>query len=92
MIENLGENAPATPEGSEMGAQRLSTARLRKWEELKYGMFIHFGLSTYVVGKTYPDIPDGTTPASVYDPDKLDVDQWIQIARDAGMKYAVLTT
>jgi alpha-L-fucosidase len=67
-------------------------AKLRKWEDLKYGIFVTFGMSTYVVGKVHPDIPDGTDPASTYNPDKLDVDQWIQIARDAGMKYAVLTT
>jgi alpha-L-fucosidase len=28
----------------------------------------------------------------LYAPDRLDVDQWVSVARDAGMKYAVLTT
>lgn len=91
VTESTAEKPPGNPSGSENGAQRLSVTKLREWEDLKYGMFIHFGMSTFVVGKHYPDILDGTTPASVYDPDKLDVDQWIQIARDAGMKYAVLT-
>lgn len=88
------ENAqqPDRPAEFETGAQRLDVAKLREWENLKYGMFVTFGMSTYVMGKVYPDIPDGTDPASTYNPDKLDVDQWIQIARDAGMKYAVLTT
>jgi alpha-L-fucosidase len=90
--EGCGEKAPSNHDVSGIGAQRLSVAKLRDWEDLKYGMFIHFGMSTYVVGKIHADIPDGTTPPSVYNPDKLDVDQWIQIARDAGMKYAVLTT
>ena len=76
------------PESSETGSQRLSVARLQQWEALGYGMFIHFGMSTFV-GQ---EIPDGKAPASTYNPDKLDVDQWLQIARDAGMKYAVLTT
>ena len=69
------------------GSQRLSLEQLRKWESLKYGMFIHFGMSTFV-GK---ECPDGTDPATVYAPDKLDVDQWVSVARDAGMKYVVLT-
>jgi len=69
------------------GHQRLSLARLRQWEALGYGMFIHFGMSTFV-GK---ELPDGKAPASTYAPDRLDVDQWISVARDAGMKYAVLT-
>lgn len=89
---NANEMLPSNPNGSEAGAQRLSLSKLRAWEDLRYGMFIHFGISTYVVGKVHTDIPDGTDPASTYNPDKLDVDQWIQIARDAGMKYAVLTT
>lgn len=69
------------------GAQRLSLAKLQSWEALGYGMFIHFGMSTFV-GE---EIPDGKAPISIYNPDGLDVDQWISIARDAGMKYVVLT-
>jgi len=69
------------------GSQRLSLTQLRKWETLGYGMFIHFGMSTFV-GQ---EIPDGKSPAPTYAPDRLDVDQWISVARDAGMTYAVLT-
>lgn len=72
----------------ESGAQRLSLSRLQAWEALAYGMFIHFGMSTFA-GQ---ELPDGKAPPSFYNPDRLDVDQWIQIARDAGMRYAVLTT
>lgn len=89
--QNLREKSPGNSNESEAGAQRLSLSKLRAWEDLKYGMFLTFGMSTFVVGKEYPDIPDGNDPASTYNPDKLNVDQWIQIARDAGMKYAVLT-
>lgn len=70
------------------GAQRLSTEALQAWESLRYGMFIHYGMSTFV-GQ---ELPDGKAPAKTYAPDKLDVDQWISVARDAGMKYAILTT
>jgi alpha-L-fucosidase len=72
----------------EPGAQRLSLEKLRAWESWKYGMFIHFGMSTFVEN----ELPDGLAPASTYAPDRLDVDSWIQVARDAGMTYAVLTT
>ncbi len=50
-------------------------------------MSVCFGMDTYIGGA----VPDRTIPASTYSPDQLDVDQWVQIARDAGMKYAVLT-
>ena len=69
-------------------SQRLSLEKLQAFESLQYGMFIHYGMSTFV----QKEIPDGSQPASTYAPDKLDVDQWVCVARDAGMKYAILTT
>lgn len=68
--------------------QRLSLDRLRAFEALGYGMFIHYGMSTFVAN----ELPDGKHPATAYAPTQLDVGQWISVARDAGMKYAVLTT
>lgn len=70
------------------GSQRLSIEKLKAWEGLRYGMFIHFGMSTYD-GDEYSR---GDRPSSLYAPDRLEVDQWVSVARDAGMKYAVLTT
>jgi len=45
-------------------------------------------MSTY----TGSELPDGSHSSTLYAPDQLDVDQWVCVARDAGMKYAVLTT
>ena len=70
------------------GAQRLPLDKLEAWEKLQYGMFIHYGMSTFVQN----ELPDGKAPPATYAPDKLDVGQWVSVARDAGMKYAVLTT
>ena len=72
---------------NETGSQRLSVEKLQQWESLGYGMFIHFGMSTY----DGDEFSRGDKPASFYNPGKLDVDQWISVARDAGIKYAVLT-
>jgi alpha-L-fucosidase len=77
-----------SPRPSSQSHQRLSISALKRWEYLKYGMFIHFGMSTFE-GK---ELPDGLAPSSRYCPRQLDVDQWVCVARDAGMKYAVLTT
>lgn len=71
----------------ESGAQRLSLLALRAWEALRYGMFIHFGMSTY----DGDELSAGDKPSTLYNPARLDVDQWVSVARDAGMKYAVLT-
>ncbi len=69
------------------GAQRLTTLELRNWQTLKYGMFIHFGMSTF----TGDELDNGKSPAQLFNPSRLDVAQWISVARDAGMTYAVLT-
>lgn len=69
------------------GAQRHAIEALRRWEQMQYGMFIHFGMSTFL-GQ---ELPSGNEPSSAYAPDRLNVDQWMSVASDAGMKYAVLT-
>ncbi|MFA7172978.1 MAG: alpha-L-fucosidase [Kiritimatiellia bacterium] len=77
----------SAPSVVEQGSQRLSIAQLQKWESLRYGMFLHYGLATFVEN----EYPSGKESAKLYAPDKLDVDQWVSVARDAGMKYVVLT-
>jgi alpha-L-fucosidase len=77
----------STPQNSEPGAQRLSLDRLQAWQALRFGMFLHFGMSTF----DGDELSRGEQPSTLYAPDRLDVDQWISLARDAGMKYAVLT-
>lgn len=82
-----GRSTPGAPPAPEPDAQRLPLARLKQWEELGFGMFLHFGMSTF----TGQELSDGKAPLSDYRPTRLDVGQWIGAARDAGMKYAVLT-
>lgn len=85
---NFSLRAADSSTGAEKkGCQRLSLEKLQTFEKLGYGMFIHFGMSTFVNN----ELPDGKAPAITYAPDKLDVAQWVSVARDAGMKYAVLT-
>ncbi|OWW24590.1 hypothetical protein B4Q04_14830 [Zobellia sp. OII3] len=67
--------------------QRLPESKLREWQALKYGMFIHFGMSTFL-GE---ELPDGQAPLDAYAPTNLDVSQWVRVAKEAGMTYAVLT-
>lgn len=66
---------------------QTQTPGLAAWENLKYGMFIHFGMSTF----DQVEINEGNSPTEMYNPTHLDVRQWVRIAKRAGMKYAVLT-
>jgi alpha-L-fucosidase len=69
------------------GAQRHSLEKLRQWEQLGFGMFLHFGMSTFVGD----EFADGTAEPLLYAPAFVDADQWCRVARDAGMKYLVIT-
>lgn len=82
-----GSGCCSKKEDDKKGDQRLSLARLKAWEELGYGMFIHYGMSTFDGN----ELSDGKSLAGLYAPTALDVEQWVSVARDAGMKYAVLT-
>lgn len=63
------------------------TEAQKKFTELGYGMFVHFSTST-LAGKEWGD---GRFPASEVKFDRLDMAQWAEGARRAGMKYAVFT-
>jgi alpha-L-fucosidase len=73
-------------------------AALRRWQDMRFGMFIHWG----PVSLTHQEIGWSRgvqTPIAQYDalykkfnPVKFNADQWAGIAKAAGMKYVVLTT
>jgi alpha-L-fucosidase len=67
---------------------QTETPRMKTWINYRYGMFIHYGMNTFVGTQQVPKPP----PATTYSPPPIDVDAWIKLAKDAGMKYAVLTT
>ena len=53
-----------------------------------YGMFVHFGVNTFAD----MEWSDGTIPAKSYNPTQLDCDQWVRIAKEAGLRYVLLVT
>lgn len=71
------------PEPSTMPnkAQQAQIAR-------KYGMFIHFGVNTF----HDEEWTDGSKPALSYRPERIDAEQWVRTAKEAGMKYVILIT
>jgi len=56
--------------------------------DLRFGMFIHFNIPTYMNA----DWPDPETNPAVFNPVKLDCDQWAKAALSAHMSYGCLTT
>ncbi|HUA66211.1 MAG TPA: alpha-L-fucosidase [Alphaproteobacteria bacterium] len=82
-------------------------ARMQWWRQARFGMFIHWGVYSVPAGiyKGQPvthagewimrtaDIPvaDYAAFAKQFDPTNFNADQWVKIAKDAGMKYIVIT-
>ncbi|UCD52151.1 MAG: alpha-L-fucosidase [Phycisphaerales bacterium] len=91
---------------AETSAQR--NARMKWWREAKFGLFLHWGIysvpaGTYK-GKQIDGIGEwimnrGKIPVAEYrqfaqqfNPVKYDPDAWVRLAKEAGMKYIVITS
>ena len=77
------------------------------FKEAKFGMFIHFGLYSIPAGEwkgertpypgewlmTYYKIPikEYEKLAEVFNPIYFDAEEWVKLAKEAGMKYIVIT-
>jgi alpha-L-fucosidase len=75
---------------SEFHAQKSEKLLIEKQKEFlswKFGMFIHFNMGTFV----NREWATGYEDPLLFNPKKLDCDQWAKAAKSAGMKYAVLT-
>lgn len=73
-------------------------AAVAHWRSLRFGMFIHWG-PVSLTGKEIGWSRGAQTPVGVYDnlykqfnPINFNADEWVSIAKSAGMKYIVLTT
>ncbi|MBN1198325.1 MAG: alpha-L-fucosidase [Bacteroidales bacterium] len=86
--------------------EQPSDARMEWWRDARFGMFIHWGLYAIPAGEWNGKTGYGEwirhsarIPIETYDqfqsrfnPVKFDADTWVKTARDAGMKYIVITS
>jgi alpha-L-fucosidase len=93
---------------SRPSAQEQKGQRLRWWREARFGMFIHWGLYAIPAGEyqgqrstrigewimEWANIPRAKYEefARQFNPVKFDAAEWVRIAKDAGMKYIVITS
>ncbi len=83
------EKSPAPP---------ANAARLAWWQAARFGMFIHWG-PVSLKGTEIGWSRGAQVPIDEYDhlyqrfnPVQFNADQWVKIAKDAGMKYMIFTT
>jgi len=90
----------------ETKAQR--DARMKWWREARFGMFIHWGIYSVPAGvykgqnigglgewiQNTAKIPSAEYKkyADQFNPTKFNADEFVKIAKDAGMKYIVITS
>ena len=81
-------------------------ARMKWWREARFGLFIHWGLYAIPAGEWGGKTNYGEwirhsaqIPVDVYDafvgrfnPVKFDAREWVRTAKDAGMRYIVITS
>ncbi|MGD0383086.1 MAG: alpha-L-fucosidase [Thermoguttaceae bacterium] len=82
--------------------------RMQWWREARFGMFIHWGVYSVPAGVWKGEkskragewlMLDFKIPAAEYaalasqfNPVKFNADEWVKLAKDAGMKYIVITS
>ena len=69
-------------------AQPKSLHQLQQeFVDLRFGMFIHFGLPTFQEA----DWTDPQLSPEVFNPVKLNTDQWVQVAKSAGARFICIS-
>jgi alpha-L-fucosidase len=82
--------------------------RLEWFRDVKYGMFIHWGLyaipagewngkrslglGEWIMNRSQVPVKEYEKLATQFNPVKFNADEWVQLAQDAGMKYIVITS
>jgi alpha-L-fucosidase len=95
-------------DNSSSESQKDKAARMAWWKEARFGMFIHWGLYAIPAGsyngKPVPSLGEWIMQnagipiaeyeklASKFNPQEFDADEWVKIAKQAGMKYIVITS
>jgi len=87
--------------------QLQADARLQWFRDARFGMFIHWGLYSnpagiwkgkpttffgeWIMSRARIPVKEYELLAKDFNPVKFNADEWVQIAKDAGMKYIVIT-
>jgi alpha-L-fucosidase len=83
-------------------------ARMAWWRDARFGMFIHWGayavpagthngeriagIGEWIMSRAQIPIPDYEQYVRRFNPVRFDADEWVRIAKDAGMKYIIITS
>jgi len=96
------------PQASKPALDPVKEKRLEWFRDAKYGLFIHWGLyaipagewrgqrslglGEWVMFRSRVPVKEYEQLASRFNPVKFNADDWVKLAKDAGMKYIVITS
>jgi alpha-L-fucosidase len=102
----LAQDASPDPYANETKEERA--ARMAWWHEARFGMFIHWGvyavpagtydgkqiggIGEWIMCSSKIPMAEYQKYADQFNPVKYDADAWVQVAKNAGMKYIVITS
>jgi len=88
----------AKPQSSKKGQKITKSQRMKWWRNAEFGMFIHWGIYAVPAHAEWY-MNNGHVPrkkyekyASQFDPVQFDANYWVSVAKEAGMKYLVITS
>ena len=98
----------ALPAAAEEETREQKDARMKWWREARFGMFIHWGLyavpagtwngkqiggiGEWIMHQAKIPVKDYAALAGQFNPVKFNADEWVSIAKNAGMKYIIITS
>lgn len=81
-----------------MGQSQRQKPDTRWFEEARFGMFVHFGPYSvlgngeWIMNNRNIKVNDYRRLQDFFNPQAFDAKEWVRIAKDAGMKYIILTS
>ena len=108
LLMNTGCSEPGSFKLSLKGKPLTKEKRMEWWHEARFGMFIHWGvysvpagtyqgkqirgIGEWIMNRAKIPVADYKEYAKQFNPVKYDPDTWVALAKEAGMKYIVITS
>jgi alpha-L-fucosidase len=105
-IKGKPEVIKPDPYADETPAQR--DGRMKWWREARFGMFVHWGvysvpagtyngkriggIGEWIMNTAKIPVAEYRQYAKEFNPVKYNADEWVRLAKEAGMKYIVITS